>query len=213
MLFLNAKQPLATCREEDCTGCENASDLKCYFRLRDLALFLGLALPTLLLAAVGIYSRGIGYAALWLALIIGYFGGLEIRVMCSHCPHYAEPGRVLRCWANYGALKLWAFRPGPMSRTEKTLFSTGLAVVYVYPVPFFVLGRAWWLGLAYVVTLAGFVLGLRQWFCRRCMNFACPFNRVENPGRLAFLKKNPKLAEAWEASAEAGPWSEDGPLA
>jgi hypothetical protein len=38
----------------------------------------------------------------WLILIIGYFGFVEIRVMRSHCPHYAEEGGSLKCWANYG---------------------------------------------------------------------------------------------------------------
>lgn len=205
MLFLNAEKPLASCSGGSCAGCEISPDLNCHFRPRDLALFLGLALPALLLAALGIYSQGLGYAALWLVLVIGYFGGLEIRVLCSHCPHYAEPGRILRCWANYGALKPWIYRPGPMSGSEKTLFFAGLAVVYLYPVPFFVVGRSWWLGLAYVVSLAGFILGLQRWFCSRCINFACPFNRVEDAGRLAFFRKNPKLAEAWAAPAETEP--------
>jgi hypothetical protein len=52
------------------------------------------------------------------AIARGCFGLLEIRVMCSHCPHYAEAGRLLKCWANYGSPKLWAYRPGPMCRME-----------------------------------------------------------------------------------------------
>jgi len=201
-LFLDPKKTLETCREEDCAGCEVASDLVCHFRLRDFALFLCLALPALILAAIGIYRQGLGYAAVWLVLVIGYFGGLEIRVMCSHCPHYAEPGRSLKCWANNGAPKPWAFRPGPMSRLEKALFFAGLAVVYGYPFVFLALGSSWGLGLAYVVAVVGFFLSLRTGFCGRCMNFACPLNRVAGPRREAFFRKNPRMAEAWRASID-----------
>jgi hypothetical protein len=29
---------------------------------------------------------------IWIATFVAYFGFIEIRVLCSHCPHYAEKG-------------------------------------------------------------------------------------------------------------------------
>jgi hypothetical protein len=69
----------------------------------------------------------------WLTMIIGYFGFIEIRVMCSHCPHYAESDSSLKCWANYGSPKIWKYRPEPMSFIEKAIFLGGFAIIWGYP--------------------------------------------------------------------------------
>jgi hypothetical protein len=34
-------------------------------------------------------------------------------------------------------------------------------------------------------------------YCRHCMNFACPFNAVDDMMRIAFFEKNPGIKEAW----------------
>jgi hypothetical protein len=36
--------------------------------------------------------------------------------------------------------------------------------------------------------------------CARCMNFACPFNRVDRAVREAFFARNPVVARAWHAN-------------
>jgi hypothetical protein len=33
--------------------------------------------------------------------------------------------------------------------------------------------------------------------CSRCMNFACPFNHVDQAVRDAFFDRNPVVAQAW----------------
>ena len=71
------------------------------------------------------------------------------RVMCSHCPHYAEPGRTLRCSANYGAAKLWRYRPGQCLSSESFLFLGGLITIFVYPSASMLLGGQWFLLLLY----------------------------------------------------------------
>ena len=117
--------------------------------------------------------------------------------MCAHCPHYAEPGPVLRCWANHGSPKLWKYRPGPMSRAEKVIFLGGFVLIWGYPLLFLMWGMAWFLLLVYVMTTAGFFMTLKLFFCTQCMNFACPLNGVDKATRQAFFKQNPEVAEAW----------------
>ena len=142
-------------------------------------------------------SSGAWSLLIWIALVIGYFGFIEIRVMCSHCPHYAEEGRTLRCWANYGAPKPWRYRPGPMSKTENVVFFAGLVIVWTYPIPFFITGGLWTLLGLYAIVNAGFFLTLKRLFCTRCMNFACPLNGTPEWTRMLFLARNPSVAHAW----------------
>ncbi|MGB6064417.1 MAG: hypothetical protein WBG50_06390 [Desulfomonilaceae bacterium] len=195
MWFLDPEKPLATCVAESCAGCPVGEELHCHFRFRDLAHFMLISAPSGLLGGAGIYHISGWMLALWILMIVGYFGFLEIRVLCSHCPHYAEPGHTLKCWANYGATKLWRYRPGPMSFAEKFLFLAGLITIFAYPLIFMLLGGQWFLSIVYIVAVAGFFMTVRMFLCTHCMNFACPLNLVEDGIRAQFLERNPRSAE------------------
>ena len=155
-------------------------------------------LPPFLLGGAGVVSVGWWWLLPWLMIVLGFFGLAEIRVMCSHCPHYAEPGTTLKCWANYGAPKLWRYRPGPMSRAENAVFFGGLALVVGYPLVFFALSMRWYLLLVFVISTVGAVSTLKLFLCAHCMNFACPLNAVGEETRQAFWERNPTVARAWE---------------
>lgn len=129
--------------------------------------------------------------------MIAFFGFIEIRVMCSHCPHYAESPTSLKCWANYGSPKLWQYRPGPMSLVEKAVFFIGFAIVWGYPALLLMTGKQLFLLLVYSMTTTGFFLTLIKFMCCQCMNFACPLNGVDEETRGAFFDKNPLVAQAW----------------
>lgn len=200
MAFLDPHQPLATCVAESCEGCPVGTTLHCHFGPRDLTHFLLLAIPAFLLGGAGIVAVGAVYLIPWIVFCLAYFGLIEIRVMCSHCPHYAEPGHSLRCWANYGSPKLWKYRPGPMSRVETIIFLGGFVLTWGYPLVFFILAMRWFLLLVYAMTTAGFFMTLKLSFCSQCMNFACPLNSVDEATRQAFRERNPEIAEAWKAT-------------
>ena len=153
--FLDPTEPIATCTAESCEDCPAGRLVHCHFRGRELAHFLTTMLPPFVIGGAGIVARWSGWWLLpWAALVLGYFGLLEIRVMCSHCPHYAEPGNSLKCWANYGSPKLWKYRPGPMSKMETFWFFAGLDAVLGYPLAFLLLGGQWFLLLLYALTAA-----------------------------------------------------------
>lgn len=197
MAFTDFSKPIATCVAADCTECPVKTDVHCHFRPHDLIHFLLISLPGLLIGGAGILTSDIMLLVLWIAILAGFFGLLEIRVLCSHCPHYSEKASNLRCWANFGAPKLWAYRPGPMSSYEKFLFFIGLAVVWGFPLPFFVIGGRWFLLVLFVLSSAGFFMTLKLLFCSRCMNFACPLNSVTKATRDLFFQRNPSVAEHW----------------
>lgn len=197
-LFLDPQKPLSTCSSESCQGCPVQNRLQCHFGERELLRFFGIALPAFIVGGIGIAQVNGWWMIPWLVIILGYFGLVEIRVMCSHCPHYAEPGsRTLQCWANYGMPKLWKYRPGPMSRGEKVVFFSGLFLVAAYPAGLLVASAQWLLLGVFALSVAGMASLMTRWMCARCMNFACPLNRVEQTMREAFFARNPRVAQAW----------------
>jgi len=198
MKFLDPNKPIATCISETCDHCAVRDALHCHFIPRDLIHFLCIALPSLLLGGAGIYNRSVWMMILWLIVTIGYFGFIEVRVMCSHCPHYAEEGNSLRCWANYASPKIWRYRPGPMTFIEKTVFFAGLVIIWGYPIFFLIAGVQLFLLIVYLLTTAGFFMTLKTFLCSQCMNFACPLNTVTDEVRSGFFENNPAIAEAWK---------------
>lgn len=200
-MFLDPKKPLSTCSSANCEGCPVKSQLHCHFQGKDLARFLAIAFPVFIVGGAGITRLNAWLLIPWVVLCLSYFGFIEIRVMCSHCPHYAEPGtKSLQCWANYGSPKLWKYRPGPMSRAENIVFFVGLAVIAAYPLAFLLVGAQWLLLILFLGTLVGFGGVLNSQLCTHCMNFACPLNRVKPEVRALFFARNPVVAEAWNGA-------------
>jgi len=54
--------------------------------------------------------------------------------------------------------------------------------------------------VATILAAAQFFLILRYHYCRRCVNFSCPLNRVPKSLVDAYLRRNRVMREAWEAS-------------
>jgi hypothetical protein len=198
MKFLDPSLPIATCQASTCAGCHVSDSIQCHFRSEDLVHFYLICIPCFLVGGAGILGVGLVPLLVWIGIIVAFFGFIEIRVMCSHCPHYAEEGSSLRCWANYGSPKLWKYRPGPMSTGENVVFFAGLAAVWGFPLGFFAASGSWFLLALYVLLTAAFFMTLKRFLCSRCMNFACPLNGVPEPVRMAFRERNPRIAEAWE---------------
>jgi hypothetical protein len=196
--FLDSTKPLATCACETCDQCSLSEALHCHFSLKDLVHFYLIVLPSFLIGGAAIVQISGWWLVPWLFVIVGYFGFMEIRVMCSHCPHYAEEDTSLKCWANYGALKLWKYRPGPMTFWEKSIFVLGFILVWGYPLVFFLAESLWFLLLVYLITVAGFFMTLRTFLCSQCINFACPLNSVKGEVREAFFACNPRIFQAWK---------------
>ena len=197
MMFSDPKKPIATCKSDSCDDCAIENNIHCHFRLKDLLYFLLISLPSFLFGGVGIYDMNGWLLIPWLIMIVSFFGFVEIRVMCSHCPHYAESPATLKCWANYGSIKLWKYRPGPMTPMEKTIFFTGFAVVWGYPLPILIHSEQMILLLLYIMVTICFFIILTVFMCSQCMNFACPLNHVDDEVRDLFFEKNPVVREAW----------------
>lgn len=184
--------PIATCAASTCADCALSGRVHCHFRVRDFVSFMAIALPSLFLAAWAIARFRSVFLYAWVALCILFFGLVETRVLCSHCPHYAEPSPLLRCWANWGTPKLWRNRSGALSGLERAILYAGFAAVWGSPLPFVHVSFGWQGLLVYAIATGGFFAVLRWAFCSRCINVHCPMNRVPAVIRERFLLLNPR---------------------
>jgi len=208
MMFLPPDKPIKTCVSEACGDCPVHDTLHCHFTLRDLMCFLLVVFPAFLIGGAGIYHVSGWLLIPWVTLAIGYFGFIEIRILCSHCPHYAEEGNTLKCWANYGSPKIWKYRPGPMTWPEKALFLLGLVLIWGYPLYFLIYDFQVFLLIVYLLTSGGFFMTLKTFFCSQCMNFACPLNTVKKETHRTFFERNPVITEAWGKDIGV-PWNKN----
>jgi hypothetical protein len=198
MAFSDASNPIATCVASDCNDCPVKTAVHCHFRPKDLAHFLLIVFPCFLIGGAGVLAYGVWPLAVWIATIVGFFGFLETREMCSHRPHCAEDGSTRGWGANHGSAKLWKYRPGLMSALEKLLFIGGFAVVWGYLLPFLWFGEKWFFFALYILTSAGFFMTLKFFLYSQYMNFACPRNSVGDIARKLFLQCNSSVAEHWQ---------------
>jgi hypothetical protein len=182
----------------ECQGCPVNDRLKCRFRWGHAAWFSGHFIPIAIVALVGMIRGGYGiYLLGWLGFMLFFFNVWETHILCRHCPYYAERGSTLHCIANYSSLKLWAYNPKPMSRSEQIQFLIGAIIIVGYPFPFLILGEQYLLALIGTVAVVVPVWSLLRTTCARCVNFSCPLNRVPKPVIDAFLDRNPVMREAW----------------
>ena len=201
MDHLHNPEPIATCLNTSCAECNLQGQLHCHFSRFNFVKFMLAVLPSLLIGALAIRLISNGLLILWVVLCLGFFGFVEIRVLCSHCPHYAETGKFLRCWANRGSPKFWKYRPGPLSLIEKIILLTGFSIIWGYPLVFLIIGREWLMLLGFALTSIGFYAILKLKFCSQCMNFACPLNSIADNVREQFLELNPGVATGWKKSS------------
>ncbi|RLC82623.1 MAG: hypothetical protein DRJ03_18715 [Chloroflexi bacterium] len=182
-----------------CADCSLAGKLKCRFDWGDLghfmATFAGFAIP----AVIGVVRGSYGWYLLgWAAFLMIFFQLWEIRILCSHCPYYAEKGRTLHCIANYGSFKAWKYHPEPISKAETVQLVVGFTILGGYPFPFMLLGGqfAWALVAAWGLFL--FFWTLRKYTCSQCVNFSCFMNTVPQEVVDVYLERNPTMKKAWE---------------
>jgi hypothetical protein len=187
-----------------CEGCPAKDHLRCRLDRKDMAAFLMMLLPYGITTIAGTIRSGYGnYLFLWLAYSLIFFFVWEARILCRHCPFWAEKGIVLHCHANNGVLILWKYEPGPMDRGEKIQLILGALIFIAFPFPFLVLGSEYLLSVISLSTAASAIFLLRRFTCSRCINFSCPMNTVPKHLVDAYLKRNPDIRSAWEGEGQA----------
>ncbi len=183
----------------ECKNCELHEILTCEFSKKDSIIFNLTSLIYGIPSFVGMILAGywiwlIGYVAYWLFFQFVW----ENRIFCSHCPHYNQDERKIRCYGNNGIPKLFHYHPEPMSTSEKIQFLAGISILLLFPIPFLILGEQY---LLFLITIIGIIIWVGfqlKRMCSRCINFSCALNRVPKNLRDEFLKRNEVMRNAWE---------------
>ncbi len=201
---MDPKNPFNLCTwkpESACEGCETGAAINCRHNWGDLLRFYACFTPFGVLAIIGVIRAGYGlWLWGWLGYAVLFFFVWESRILCSHCPYYAENSLVLHCLANHGVIKLWRYHPEPMSRFEGVQFMIGAGILVLFPFLPMILGGEW---LFAALTGAAALIGgavIYRTICSRCVNFSCPANHVPKQIVDAYLVRNPAMREAWERS-------------
>lgn len=191
--------PCSVQESPECQSCVNHKNLSCRYDAADLFHFLIFFMPFAITAIGGAIVSGMGvYLWFWLAYAFFFFYIWEANVLCSHCPYWAEPSRVLHCNANYGVIKLVRYKPQPMSRSEQAQFIIGAMVLVLFPVVLLAIARQYLLMCIGIATAVSFGYLLYHDICVKCVNFSCPLNHVPEKFRTAYLLKNPLMKEVLE---------------
>jgi len=206
--------------QADCHECTINGNLACKWDKKILGGFHGISWPAIIISVFGMVVVGYLTGAWWpLKAFILYFflmfGVFEIRFLCSHCPYYAEEGKILHCLANHGSFKFWRYHPEPLNKFEKFMMYFLIGTIYfVFPLSVLGFGIGYilvnydqyglisLLGLigitvASIISALSFALTLKTFYCPKCVNFSCPLNTVPKPIIDEYLKKNDEMEEAW----------------
>ena len=185
----------------ECNDCLIKGELICHFQKKYLLSFIALFLTFAITAFFGVILAGFGSFLLgWIGFWLLFFEFWEIRILCSHCPYYAEEGRTLHCIANYSSLKIWKYHPEPMNLFEKIQLLIGFVILVGYPLIFLIIGGEFIFLMVTIIEILIFFSFLIVKRCGSCVNFSCPFNHVKKEVIDCFLKKNPVMRKAWEVT-------------
>ena len=198
-----SKTTAAACAHRSCEGCEIQGKLLCIHTPSDVADFgvvaVGWGIPFVAGMVTGKHWTGL---AVWIGLAALFFGYVEARLLCRHCPHYAEEGFTLKCHANWGFPKIPQYDPRPMNSVEGMIFLAFVAILFLYHIPFFIIGRQWLLLAVTTWALVAWVWTVQRTQCTRCYHLSCPGNRVPEDVRKGFFKNYPTFAAAWKQKEE-----------
>ncbi|MHA1347251.1 MAG: hypothetical protein ACTSVO_01735 [Candidatus Heimdallarchaeaceae archaeon] len=202
------KNPHEICiweNKENCSNCELKGRLHCHLNIKysiifGIPFFIGF-IPALIGLILLDFPLNLISIISWIVYIVFFFLVWEPQILCSHCPYYAEgEKKTLRCSINYGFLKTSKFKPGPANKFEKAQFLIGANIIFIIPIVFLIIGEMWvYLGFTIFGVVLWYIL-IQLYVCTDCINFSCILNRVPKKERDEFLKKNPKMYEAWKES-------------
>ncbi|MFW9924458.1 MAG: hypothetical protein ACFFDW_14335 [Candidatus Thorarchaeota archaeon] len=204
----------------ECTNCTLVEVLNCRYDKRKWLFFVLNQIPARIFAFFGLVVTGLLYQwwpliAFTVFAILYQIFGIEMRVVCTHCPYYSSENKRLRCYGLSGSFKIWKYRPGPMNFWEKAVEALHFFIMLLWPISFEVYNLVLvavdyssfdlyaLLGMI-AILLATILTGLQSVYvlihdyCSKCANFSCSLNRVPKNIRDAYLVKNPIMREAWE---------------
>lgn len=220
-----AENPNGLCTwddESDCEHCQDRDQLFCKLDPKMQKAFMILFTPCITLAFFGLVLIGIMTGHWWPLIFYGsffmiLFPAIEFGVLCRHCSFYGNGGKMLTCIAGSGIPKTYKYNPRPMNKWEHFTMYCYYTIMIGFPILVLgygihhvavnsgVYGKIALLAVcglegALILTFISFNYCLNVYVCRKCVNFSCPWNRVEKNVVDEYLRRNPVMRKAWEKS-------------
>lgn len=217
------KNPFNICTfnlNSNCNECKNQNKLDCKLdknqqKISMLAIFSSLIIGAFGLIITGLITNYWWILIFYIVFLFLFFFLIENRIICSHCPYYAEKSTRLNCPGNNIFPKIWKYHPEPMNHYEKIGSTIGFVIIgstpllsQIYSIWFFLSNNpdaSWVLIFALIGLLLATILSFLMFFtlflfnfCRRCINFSCHFNKVTQDLVDEYLKRNPFIENAWK---------------
>jgi len=191
----------------ECSNCNIKDKLHCHVHIK-FSLYFGVGFfAALIPALIGVFFSGFEIRLLliiligWIIYALFFFCVWESRILCSHCPYYAnDTQKTLHCDINRGAYKISRFHPEPLKKSEKIQFIIGAGILIGYPIPFLIIGKQFLILILTLIGIGIWITIIQLKTCPVCINFSCPLNRVPKEIVDVFLKNNPRMRKAWEES-------------
>ena len=196
--------------KSECSNCNIEDKLHCHVHIK-FSIYFGVGFfAALIPALIGIFFSEFEINLLliilmgWIFYALFFFCIWESRILCSHCPYYAnEAQKTLHCDINRGAYKISRFHPEPLKQSEKIQFIIGAGILIGYPIPFLIIGKQFLILILTLIGIGIWITIIQLKICPVCINFSCPLNRVPKKIVDEFLKNNPRMRKAWEESGYA----------
>jgi hypothetical protein len=133
------------------------------------------ALVPIITACMAMFKVSIALLGFYIALLASMII-IIYRFFCTHCPHYINSEKVVKCMFIWGIAKYFKARPGPLNLFEKGISVIASLILIFFPI--------YWMRLypdllvIYLLSLAVFGMTIRRNECKRCIYFECPVNSV-----------------------------------
>ena len=190
--------------------------VNCKWNRKLLASYLAIMSPYMITSMIStllirLWTERVVFSIIYGSFLVIFFIFIRTKILCSHCPYYKEK-RFLDPLP-----KIWKYSPRPMNQTEKIITSIGMLFFLIFPVSSQAYGAwniitnlermmTWQISIYFtfmaltIFTAMFFVLNLTSNFCIRCINFACPLNRVTKEVVDKYLELNKELKTIYQES-------------
>jgi hypothetical protein len=149
--------------------------LKKQHRFHDYLYWNLIASVPIITACMAMFKASIALLGFYIALSV-FMIIIIYRFFCTHCPHYINSEKKVKCMFFWGIAKYFKARPGPLNLFEKGISLIAPLILIIFPI--------YWMRLypgllvIYLLSLAVFGMTIRRNECVRCIYSDCPANFV-----------------------------------
>jgi len=159
---------------------EPVAELKKQHKFHDYFYWNLVAAVPIITACIAMFKASIMLLSIYITVCI-FLIIIVYRFFCSHCPHYINSQKLVKCMFFWGIPRYFKPRPGPLNLFEKGVSLIAPVILIIFPL--------FWMRLyldllvIYILSIAVFIITIRRNECIRCIHFECPVNCVHEDSK------------------------------